>query len=129
MGSVVVDDRAIEAQLVGVLVPMLDGIGQDGKAFVMAHTPVLSGYARRSIYYVVLDDRGNIIAGDTVDGNGVPVPRSFPGSGDGTYRVIVGANAPYYIWIEIGANGRPGRQALAQASERINERIRQLGQR
>jgi hypothetical protein len=129
MGRVVVDERAIEAAVFAELIRELDAIGRDAAEFVRRNTPEKTGYARRSIFYVVLDERGNAIAGDTTDGNGVRIPNYFPGAGDGTIRVIVGANAPYYIWIEIGANGRAGHQALARASERINERIRQMGQR
>lgn len=129
MGRVVVDERAIEALVFGELIEALDAIGRDAAEFVRRNTPEKTGYARKSVYYVVLDERGNAIAGDTADGNGVRIPNYFPGAGDGTIRVIVGANAPYYIWIEIGAGGRPGHQALAQASERINERIRQMRQR
>lgn len=112
-----------EAHLRAQIVGGLDEVGREAKEFVRRNTPVLTGYARDSIFYVVLDDHGAVVAGDTVDGNGVAVPTSFPGTGQ--FRVIVGANAPYYVWIEIGSRGRPGHQALAQALELINARIAQ----
>lgn len=125
MGRVEVDERAIEAAAFDELVRDLERIGREAADFVRRETPIDTGYARRSIFFVVIDERGNAIAGDTVDGNGQRIPNHFPGAGDGTLRVIVGANAPYYIWIEIGANGVAGKQALARASELINGRIRQ----
>ena len=126
MGRVEVDERAIEAAVFGEIVDNLDRIGAEAKAFVIRETPEDTGHAKRSIFYVVLDESGNAIAGDTVDGNGQRIPNYFPGAGDGTLRVIVGANAEYFIWIEIGANGVAGKQGLARASEMINERIRQV---
>jgi hypothetical protein len=125
MGRVEVDERALEQHLFGALVEDLDRIGREAKSFVVRETPEETGHAKRSVFYVVIDERGNALAGDTVDGNGQRIPNHFPGAGDGTLRVIVGANAPYYLWIEIGANGVAGKQALARASELINERIRQ----
>lgn len=112
-----------EAHLREQIVGGLDAVGREAKSFVIRETPHRTGYAQRSIYYVVLDPSGAVVAGDAVDGNGVPVPTQFPGTGQ--YRVIVGANAPYYVWIEIGANGRPGHQALARALELIDARIAQ----
>jgi hypothetical protein len=112
-------ERHLERQIVGGLID----VGLEAKAFVKRETPFKSGYARRSIYFAVLNERGQRVAGDTHDANGMAVPRSFPGTG--RYRVIVGANAPYYIWIEIGTRGRPGRAALARAIELIGNRVRQ----
>ncbi len=108
----------------GELIDELDQIGREAKAFVRRNTPIDTGFARRSVYYVVLDEFGNVIKGDRYDENGESTPHQFPGAANGTLRVIVGANAPYYIWIEIGARGRPGHQALAQASDQINAKIR-----
>ena len=125
MGRVVVDERAIEREVFGALVAELDAIGREGKAFVRRETPVLSGYARDSVFYVVLDERGNVVAGDTQDDNGVAIPSQLPQFANGRLRVFVGANAPYYVWIELGANGRPGKQALARASELMDARLRQ----
>lgn len=123
MARVVWKQAEWEAHLRAQIVGGLDAVGREAKAFVQGNTPVATGYARASVFSVVLDEQGNVAAGDTVDGNGVGVPTSFPGTGQ--FRVVVGANAPYYIWIEIGSRGRPGHQALARASELINARIMQ----
>lgn len=97
-------------------------IGEEVKRFVQTNTPVLTGYAKASVFYVVLDEKGQQVAGDTVDGNGVRVPSDF-GGGTGRMRLIVGANAPYYIWIEIGSRGRAGKAILARANDMITQRI------
>lgn len=112
-------ERYLQQQIIAALTE----IGEEAKAFVKRSTPFRTGFARRSVYFVVLDEAGNRVAGDTRDENGEAVPASFPGSG--RYRVIVGANAPYYIWIEIGTRGRPGHAALARANELIQARIKQ----
>lgn len=123
MGRVVWKQAEYEKMLAGQIIAGLTAIGEEAKAFVRRATPFLTGYARRSVYFVVLDERGNVVAGDKTDDNGVAVPRSFPGSG--YYRTIVGANAPYYIWIEIGSRGRAGKQALARAVQLISARTAQ----
>ncbi len=125
MGKVVVDERAIEAAAFDALVGDLVQIGAEGKAFCRRNTPRLSGYAQRSIFFVVLDERGNAIAGDTADDNGVPIPSYLPQQANGRIRAFVGANAPYYVWIEIGANGVAGHHALAQTADLLDARMRQ----
>ena len=126
MGRVVVDERAIEREMFDEMVSDLDAIGREAKAFCRRETPRRTGFAQDSIFYVVLAEDGTVIAGDTHDGNGERIPNYLPGFANGTLRVFVGANAPYYIWIEIGANGRPGHQALARTAELMEARQRQL---
>lgn len=120
-GTVTWRQSDFERMVAEQIIVALTEIGREAKAFVQRETPYLTGYARRSIYFVVLDEAGNRVAGDTHDANGVPVPSSFGGTG--RYRVIVGANAPYYIWIEVGTRGRPGHTALARANDLIQARI------
>jgi hypothetical protein len=120
-GTVTWRQADFERMVAGQIIAALTEIGREAKAFVQRETPYRTGYARRSIYFVVLDEAGNRVAGDTHDENGVPVPANFGGTG--RYRVIVGANAPYYIWIEVGTRGRPGHAALARANDLIQARI------
>ena len=124
MGKVVVDERAIERETFDVIVAGLVAIGEEAKAFLRRETPFETGYARKSIFFVVIDERGNVIAGDTRDDNGTPIPSYLPGIANGTLRVFVGANAPYYVWIDIGVNGRAGTQGLARTSDLIAARTR-----
>lgn len=126
MGRVIVDERAIERETFDVIVAGLVEIGQEGKAFLRRETPFKTGYARKSIFFVVLDERGNVIAGDTHDDNGTPIPSSLAHFANGTLRVFVGANAPYYIWIEIGVNGRAGTQGLARVADLIEAWVRRF---
>lgn len=115
------------AAIIGLMfdeqVRVLDAIGKEAVAYAKRNTPVLTGYARRSVFYVVLDEAGAVIAGDTHDENGVPIPSYLPQHASGTLRVFVGANAPYYIWIEIGARGRAGRAVLARTAELMEQRL------
>lgn len=117
-----VNFRPAEQALVRGTIDALTDAGRGAKSIAQGITPVLTGFAKRSIYFVVVDDKGRVVAGDSTDGNGNPVPRSFPTYG--RYRAIVGANAPYFIWIEIGARGRPGRHIFAQAARELESRMR-----
>ena len=121
MATVVWKQEEWMAHLRKQIIDGLVAIGLEAKNFVQTHTPWRTGYARRSVYFAVYDDRGEWVAGDRIDGNGIPVPAVAPAIG--RFRVIVGANAPYYIWIEIGARGRPGHHALQHASELISRRV------
>ena len=112
-------ERHIEEQIISGLTR----VGLEAKAFVQQHTPWRTGFARRSVYFAVYDARGNWVAGDRLDGNGHPVPAVL--SATGQYRVTVGANAPYYVWIEVGTKGRAGHHALAQSLELIQQRMMQ----
>lgn len=122
MAHVVVDARGIEGAIFDELVGVLDDIGREAAAFARRETPFLTGFARRSIFYVVLAEDGSVIAGDTHDGNGEAIPNYLPQHANGQLRVFIGANAPYFIWIEIGARGRPGKQILARASSLLSDR-------
>lgn len=126
MAHAVIDTPAIESAIFDQLVGDLDAIGREAADFARRETPVLTGHAQRSIFYVVLDERGNVIAGDTHDGNGQSIPNTLPQHANGRLRVFVGANAPYYIWIEVGANGRPGKQILARVAGLLSDRWQQL---
>ena len=99
----------------------LDRAGVQGKAEGQGNTRRATGFAADSVHYVVLDEQGARVAGDTTDGNQNPVPDY---AGNGTLRVIVGSNtAPredgdgrgYYVYLERGVQGRPGDATLAQA--------------
>lgn len=113
--------REVEAQTIRELT----AIGREVKAFVRANTPVLTGYARASVYFVVIDGGGRVVAGDSVDDNGVAVPTSFPGRANGQLRCIVGANAPYFIWIDLGTRRRPGKHIMVRALDLMQDRMRQ----
>lgn len=121
MAKTVWKQREFEDWVLQKTVDAFTEVGEEAKEFVKRNTPVRTGFARRSVYFVIIDERGIPISGDIHDENGNPVPRSFPAAG--RIQVIVGANAPYYIWIEIGTRGRPGRAALARAADLIQQRI------
>lgn len=96
----------------------LDEAGQKAKAYARSICPVKSGYARNSIYYVVIDETGKVVGGDEKDGNGVAIPRrGYRGTGE--IRLLLGANAPYFIYIELGARGRPGQHVIQRAGEML----------
>ncbi len=125
MARVVVDERALEQLLFEQLVAGMDEIGLEVKAYVRRNTPVLTGYARRSVWYAIIDEKGNAIGGDGTDDNGVSIASFLPQFARGRIHVAIGANADYYIWIEIGARGRAGKQAMARGAELLEQRVRQ----
>jgi hypothetical protein len=125
MGRVVADIEAMTQLLLSEIVAGFEEIGLEVKRFVQGNTPVRTGYARRSVWYAVIDERGNVIGGDSTDENGVAIGNYLPRLARGSLHVVIGANASYYIWIEIGARGRAGKQALARGSELLDARMRQ----
>lgn len=128
MGTVVWHGATFERHVERAVVKTLDKLGADARDLVRSLTPWRTGYAWRSVWYVVLDPQGRRVAGDERDRNGVAVPR-FPGTGK--WRVVLGANAPYYLWLEIGSRGRAGGQMLAQGQAYIRRefvaRLRRAG--
>lgn len=122
MAEVIWKQAQYEAHIRSEWIRGLDDLGREAKAYVRSLTPFRTGFARRSVWYAVIDEQGRQVAGDTTDDNGerVNIP---PGSGNGRLRLIVGANAPYYIWIEIGTRGRPGKAALARGNDYIASEI------
>lgn len=120
-----IDQKKIEAQVFDEMVDILTGVGQRAKAFAKGQTPVRTGFAKRSIFFVVLDEKGNVIAGDTQDENGFPIPSYIPQHANGRLRVFLGANAPYFIWLEIGARGRAGLAIIARSNEIMEHQLRQ----
>lgn len=95
----------------------LDEAGRKARDYARSICPVKTGYARRSIYYVVIDETGKVVGGMTQDDNGVAIPRRFRGNGE--IRCILGANAPYFLWIELGARGRAGLHVISRAAETL----------
>jgi hypothetical protein len=106
----------------------LDRTGQAGKVEAEGRTVRDTGFAADSVHYVVVDEQGNAVAGEQVDGNSNPVPHY---AGDGTLRVIVGSNTEpkdgkgYFKWIEEGIYGLSGAAPMSHAldeMERVIER-------
>jgi hypothetical protein len=122
MAQVVWKQAEYEAHIRSEWLRGLTELGREAKAYVQSLTPYRTGFARRSVWFAVVDESGRQVAGDTVDGNGqrVVIPHMAGGQG---LRLIVGANAPYYIWIEIGTRGRPGKAALARGNDFIAREI------
>lgn len=112
--------RKIEADTIREL----DVIGQEVQAFIKGLTPVRTGYAKRSVYYVIIDGSGRVVGGNRTDDNGEAVPASFPGKATGQIRLVIGAQATYYIYIDLGARGRPGKHILARGVDLMGQRIR-----
>lgn len=123
MGRVVIEREKIIDKFFDELFKELQKIGLEVRGHVKAHTPVRTGYAQRSVFYAIIDEHGRVIGGDVSDDNGVSVSNHLPATGGMT--VIIGANADYYIWIEIGARGRAGTHALADGARRVDELLRQ----
>lgn len=128
MGTTVWRGVEFERRVEREVARTLDRLGAEARDLVRSLTPWRTGHAWRSVWYVVLDPQGRRVAGDERDRNGVAVPR-FPGTGK--WRVLVGANAPYYLWLEIGANGTEGGKMLAQGQAHIRRefvaRLRRAG--
>ncbi len=122
MAEVVWKQAEYEAHIRREWIRGLTELGEEAREYVRSLTPYRTGYARRSVWFAVIDEHGRQVAGDTVDGNGerIAIP---PGIGSGRIRLIVGANAPYYIWIEIGTRGRPGKMALARGNDFIQREM------
>ncbi len=99
-------------------VNVLDTVGVQGKVEAGGRTRRATGFAAESAHYVVNDEQGNRIAGDTTDGNQNPVP-SYPANG--MLTVHVGSNTTprsgqgYALFLERGIRGRPGDAMYAQA--------------
>lgn len=86
-------------------------VGQRGSNRASSATPVKSGHARDSHAWVVLDEHGSLRAGLTATDSGIPVPLgelAYPG---GITLALVNL-AGYWLWIEVGARGVPGRPIL-----------------
>jgi len=97
----------------------LDRAGQQGTVEAASRTRRATGFAADSAHYVVNDESGNQVAGDTTDGNQNPVPQ-YPATGMVT--VHVGSNTAasdkgeaYAIYLERGVQGRPGDVMYGQA--------------
>jgi hypothetical protein len=69
------------------------------------------GHARDAHAWVVLDEKGSIRAGTTQTKNGHQVPVADLAHHGGITLALVNL-AGYWLWIEIGARGRPGRAIL-----------------
>jgi hypothetical protein len=97
--------------------------GRAGRDIAASGTPVDTGFAQKSVHYIVKDARGTQIAGPTVDRNGYPIP-AYPSRSRPT--VFVGSNtAPrpdhftgpggYYLGLELGLFSRKGQNMLMTA--------------
>jgi hypothetical protein len=86
------------------------------RALDMAYnaTPKDTGFAANSLFYVIVDDQGSIVGGNSTDRNGHMIDPDVGGDpGKGWVRMVLGANADYFVWIEIGTSTRPAHHVLA----------------
>lgn len=95
------------------------GFRVEGRA--KKNTPVLSGNLKRSEHTVVVDEQGRVLRGGGADENGNAVPQ-YPATGHLT--AYVGTNTGYGKWVEIGANGRPGKAMLGRAMNGVGDDLR-----
>lgn len=102
------------------LVRGLNKTAQRAKPTVKALTPVLTGYAERSVHAIVLYPNGQW-AGDVTDDNGQPIPPYDPVT---MHTAIIGSNTEprpdnftgpggYYLGLEMGLYSRKGSNMLA----------------
>jgi hypothetical protein len=110
----------------------LDRTGQQARDEAESLTPRATGFAAESVHYVVVDEQGQVVAGQQTDGNDNPVPAY---GGDGTLRLVVGSNTVhrdgrgYYAHLEQGTYGLSGTGALAAALDLMDDQVpRELGQ-
>lgn len=128
MASVKSNNAAVMQQARKQVINALDRVGQQGKITAEDLTWRDTGFAADSVHYVVLDEQGNVVAGQQIDGNGNSVP-DYPA--DGTIRVIVGSNTEpkdskgYYKFIEEGTYGLSGAGAMAQGLDVMEAAIEQ----
>jgi hypothetical protein len=106
-----IEDRVVRA---------LNKTSQRSKPTVKALTPVLTGYARRSVHAIVLYPNGQW-AGDVVDDNSLPIPPYDPVA---MHTAIIGSNTEprpdnftgpggYYLGLEMGIFSKKGSNMLA----------------
>jgi hypothetical protein len=122
---------AVEQHFRRNAISALDRTGQQARDEAEGLTPRATGFAAESLHYVVVDEQGQVVAGQQTDGNDNPVPAY---GGDGTLRVIVGSNTMhrdgrgYYVHIEQGTYGLSGAAGLAAALDLMDEQVpRELG--
>lgn len=108
----------------------LEDVGPKARDIAYGYTPKATGHAARSLFYVIVDGNGTQVGGNTTDQNGEPVPAQFEAGQAGWYRLVLGANADYFVWIEVGTSKMPARPVLARTlAEAKDELERALARR